>query len=478
MRWIVTFFSLGFWSAYAQEELIKVDTSAAVFNDYRYAVRLDSLLQAEFTTAETDFLIAPPQHYAVDIPTDTLKNRLKALNSKTPLSIVYNPNLERLIHSFLKNRRSSLESLMYRSQYYFPLFEEILEREGLPLEIKYLAIVESALRPSAKSAAGATGLWQFMFSTAKHYNLEVSSYVDERCNPTRSTAAASQYLKKLYSVFEDWNLALAAYNAGPGNITKAMRRSGGHRNYWNIRPFLPRETASYIPVFLATLYIFEYAEEHGFHPPRNILSIAKTDTVRIKKTIHFEHLKKVVGLDLETVKFLNPEYKLNIVPLLKDRNYSLRLPIDLLGIFISNEAEIYQFAQRQFEKREKPLPKFYKMDSKIRYKVRPGDYLGKLANKFGVRISEIKRWNGKKSDGLKSGDLLTIYTRNLDYQLEPTNSVNSNQLGRLDTYVVEKGDSLWSISQKIPGISVQNLQKWNGISGKDLKPGMKLIISK
>jgi len=187
--------------------------------------------------------------YYPELPTDTLKKRLAILDAKTPFNIAYNPTLESVIKTHLKSRKRSTETLIQLSHYYFPLFEEVLDKENLPLEIKYLAVVESSLKPRAKSRVGATGLWQFMFSTGKQYGLEVSSYVDERCDPLRSTNAAAHYLAALYKTFGDWDLALAAYNSGPGNVTKAIRRSGGYQNYWNIRPFLPKETAGYLPRF-------------------------------------------------------------------------------------------------------------------------------------------------------------------------------------------------------------------------------------
>ena len=202
--------------------------------------------------------------YYPELPTDTLKKRLAVLDAKTPFNIAYNPSLESVIKGYLKNRKRSTETLIHRSQYYFPMFEEVLDKHNLPLEIKYLAVVESALKPRAKSRVGATGLWQFMFATGKQYGLEVSSYVDERCDPLRSTNAAAKYLASLYKTFGDWDLALAAYNSGPGNVTKAIRRSGGYQNYWNIRPFLPRETAGYLPAFLATLYILNTRKRMDF----------------------------------------------------------------------------------------------------------------------------------------------------------------------------------------------------------------------
>ena len=473
------FLALGTSLAAGQDLIKSRDSISVEIEAFLYASRVDSLFQQAFSPLESATQSDSTLVKSIsEIHTDTLKKRLQLLDAKTPLNIVYSPVLEQYIRTFLENRRSSLETVMSRSGYYFPLFEEVFDREEVPLEIKYLAIVESALRPTAKSAAGAKGLWQFMFSTAKHYNLEVSSYVDERFDPLRSTTAAAKYLKKLHSIFKDWDLALAAYNAGPGNVTKAIRRSGGQTNYWNIRPFLPRETANYIPAFIANLYIFEYAHAHGFPPLKTQMLMAQTDTIRIQNTIHFEHISEFLNIDMRLLKGLNPAYKLYTVPAIKERNYVLRLPVDLIGKFVSKEAEVYAFAQKKFEAQQPPLPKFYKMDSKVRYKVQPGDYLGKIANKFKVRISEIKRWNDLKNDQLKAGDRLTVYTRNLEPQLLSNTKAATNQITRGQTYVVEQGDSLWSISLKFSGISVQNLQDWNGISGKNLKPGTKLIISK
>ena len=207
-------------------------------------------------------------------------------------------------------------------------------------------------------------------------------------------------------------MALAAYNTGPGNVTKAIRRSGGHQNYWNIRPFLPRETAGYLPAFLATMYLFEYAPQHGFNVSKHQMPIIKTDTIQIKRMISLKQVSAVIDIDLETLEFLNPSYKLGIIPYIKNKNYALRLPLEMVGTFVSNEDQIYAYAKAGFDRREKQLPKFFKLDTKIRYKVQPGDYLGKIAKKFRVRISQIKQWNGLRSDQLKAGSRLTIFTRN------------------------------------------------------------------
>jgi membrane-bound lytic murein transglycosylase D len=398
---------------------IIIDTTVIELQDYKNAILFDNQWRAEFiddSLYDSITKIVKEETFEnIDFPelsSDTLRARLQELDSKTPFHISYNPALETLIKKRLKQRKVHYERLMKLSQYYFPLFEEIFDREGIPLEIKYLAVVESALRPAAKSRVGATGLWQFMFSTGKYYDLEVSSYVDERCDPVRSTIAAAKYLKSLYKSFDDWDLALAAYNSGPGNVTKAIRRSGGYKNYWNIRPFLPSETAGYLPAFLATMYLFEYAPQHGFDVSRHKMPLIKTDTVQIKNIISLKQVSEVIDIDLATLEFLNPSYKLGIIPVTKNKNYVLRLPIETIGAFVSNEEQIYAYAQTEFDRLEKPLPKFYKLDTKIRYKVQPGDYLGKIANKFRVKISQIKKWNDLRSDQLKAGSRLTIFTRN------------------------------------------------------------------
>lgn len=420
----------------------------------------------------------------VDYPelnTDTLKVRLQKLNAKTPFNVEYNPALESVIKTFLKNRRQTLERLMGLSHFYFPMFEHEFDKYNIPLEIKYLAIVESALKPRAKSRVGATGLWQFMFTTGKMYGLDVSSYVDERSDPVKSTEAAAQYLSKLYEIFGDWDLALAAYNSGPGNVTKAIRRSGGYENYWNIRNYLPRETAGYVPAFLATMYIFEYADEHGFNKQKPLFNYVETDTIRVKQMITLDQVSEVTGVDIDALQFLNPSYKLDIIPYIKDENYILRLPREAVGIFVANEEAIYAYAQSEFDKREKPLPQFFEEDTKLTYRVRSGDYLGKIARKYGVRVSDIKRWNGLRSNDIHIGQRLTIYRRSVgatastSTKSKPTTSSSS---GENTVYTVRSGDSLWSIAQKFPGVSVQNIKDWNGISGNKLKPGMKLKISK
>ncbi|WP_026813629.1 LysM peptidoglycan-binding domain-containing protein [Arenibacter certesii] len=433
-------------------------------------ILFDSIYE-DISTMEIDTVY----HYSVH--TDTLKARLELLNQKTPFNITYNPSLENVINSFLTRRRGLMSRMMTASQFYFPLFEQELDNQNIPLELKYLAIVESALNPKARSRVGATGLWQFMYGTGKMYDLDVSSYVDERSDPINSTKAASLYLKKLYTIFDDWDLALAAYNSGPGNVNKAIRRSGGYKNYWNIRRNLPRETAGYVPAFLATMYIFEFAKEHGFE--QNIVDrpYFETDTVHVKTMITFDQISKLVDISVEELEVLNPSYKLNVIPYVKGKDYTLRLPIDAIGKFVNNEEAIYAHVKNELQATEKPLQQIVQSQNEIRYKVKSGDFLGKIAERYGVGVSQIKAWNGLRSNNLRIGQRLTIYPKkNLTTAKSANTSTNTGTSNDLKVHTVKSGDTLWTIARKYPGISINNLRKWNGISGNNIKPGTKLKL--
>lgn len=416
---------------------------------------------------------------------ETFKSQLEALDQKTPFHITYNSALEQIVRNYLKNRRLQLQRLMGLSHYYFPMFEEVFAQYGLPLEMKYLAIVESALVPTATSRVGARGLWQFMFQTGKMFDLQVNSYVDERCSPLKSTIAAAQYLNQLYDILDDWDLALAAYNSGPGNVSKAIRRSGGRKNYWNIRSFLPRETAGYLPAFYATMFIFEYADEYGITQSDTQPHFATTDTIEIKETVALAHVAQLTQTPQETLEFLNPEYTLGLIPFIEDRPYYLRMPVSDLGLLVENQDSLYSLARMDFAQREKPLPELVDQNNRVRYRVKSGDYLGKIANRYGVSVDQIKRWNGLKSTQLRIGQRLTIIPKRIPLNDNNTSSrtqdsdkssgsnpQNTNQ----EVYVVQRGDSLWGIAQKFPGITLEDLKKWNGISGSEIKPGMTLSL--
>ena len=429
----------------------------------------------------------------VDLSVDLLKERLKVIDARTPFHIAYNPALEKVIKSYLKYRKEYYPALMAKAAYYFPMFERYLDQFDIPLEMKYLAIVESALNPRAKSRVGATGLWQFMYQTGRQYNLRISSYVDERQDPIKSTIAACEYLSDLYRIFGDWDLALAAYNSGPGNVSKAIRRSGGYKNYWNIRPFLPSETAGYVPAFYATMYLFEYSQEHNLMGEAPKIHHFATDTLQVKRTVSFDQISEKIGVNAELLAFLNPSYKLDIIPYIEGRNYQLILPKASVAGFLKNEKELYALADDDDAKREKPLPQYFEMDQRIRYRVQSGDYLGKIAKKYGVRVSDLKKWNHLRNNRLKVGQRLTIYPKRLrvtQQELETTKSEikkqNSKQSDKTEEtrkdytiYTVKKGDSLWTIAKKFPKVSPDDIKKWNNIwSAKSIKPGTQLKIFK
>ncbi len=460
------------------------DSLGLALDDDPTAQKLDKAWRRELARMDLYDSILSMVNYAnyneevfAALPTDTLKKRLAKLDAKTPFNIAYNPSLESVIAGYLKRHKPTMEKLMGISEFYFPLFEQNLDKHNIPLEIKYLAIVESALRPRAKSRVGATGLWQFMFTTGKMYGLDVNSYVDERMDPILATEAACEYLAKLYDLFGDWDLALASYNSGPGNVSKAIRRSGGYTNYWNIRQNLPRETAGYVPAFLATMYLFEYAEEHGYQPQKPPVPYFASDTIRVKNTISLEQVSRFTGESMETLQFLNPAYKLDIIPDVEGKEYYLRLPLESVGKFVQNEDAIYAFAKAELDKREKPLPAFTKSDAQVRYRVKSGDYLGKIANRYGVKVSQIKRWNNMRSNNLKIGQRLTIYPRKPVSEQAASSEKKTIAPGS-KTYIVQEGDSLWGIAQKFPGVTVENIRLWNDIRGNKLKPGMKLVVGK
>jgi membrane-bound lytic murein transglycosylase D len=428
-----------------------------------------------------------------ELSTELLKKRLATLDAKTPFNIVYNQELENLIKSYIKNRPKAISNLMAKSKYYFPLFEEKLDLYDVPMEVKYLAIIESALQPKARSKVGATGLWQFMLATGKQYGLDVTSYVDERQDPILSSEAAAQHLSDLYDIFEDWDLALAAYNSGAGNVNKAIRRAGGKKNYWNIRPFLPRETANYVPIFYATMYMFEYGESHNIIPDKNFkLQYYEVDTIQVKRNISFEQIKTTTGIDISLLEFLNPTYKLNVIPYEEGKNYYLTLPKEYVGLFVQNEDFIYAYVDAEAAKREKPLPDNVIVTSSetetkvITYRVKSGDYLGKIADKNHVTVKNIMKWNRLKSTKVHVGQKLKIYKNGSEPTAEKSTAAKSSSKSSSEssskkttlTYTVKSGDNLLKIAKKYPNVTVEDIKKWNNLKSDKINVGAKLKIYK
>ena len=344
---------------------------------------------------------------------DTIKERFKKLNQKTLIELYYNEEVEKKIIQQLTHKLKFYNKSKRDLEFYLPLFHEKLSNEKLPVELKYLPVIESNLNPAATSKVGATGLWQLMFYTAVENGLVMNSYVDERMDPVKSTTAAVRYLKKLYDIHKEWNLAVASYNAGPRTISKAIQRSGGYQNYWNIRPFLPKETANYIPSFFATIYVLEYAKEHGINIDNNSNYFFKTDSVLIKQKVSIHQISKVLNISEDKLTDLNPSYVHKIIPVVEGQENYIYIPDSLSSKFLNSEQDIYELATREFELREKPLPSLFSINSKLVYKIKYGDFLGKIANRFGVTVSQIKKWNNLSTDQIRENQKIIIFPKKI-----------------------------------------------------------------
>ncbi|RBN49919.1 LysM peptidoglycan-binding domain-containing protein [Flavobacterium psychrolimnae] len=510
-----------------ETKLSYLDSIKKTFVKDDLAACVDSLWMKELTNLDLYNTISDDiknvnidEKIEYELSTELLKERLAAMDAKSPFNIEYNQGLENIIKSFLKNRKKSFERLMAVSEYYFPVFEEALAKQNVPLEIKYLAVVESALNPKAVSKMGATGLWQFMYQTGKQYGLKIDSYVDERSDPLKASEAAAQYMTNMYRIFGDWDLVLASYNSGPGNVSKAIRRSGGQQNYWNIRKNLPKETQGYVPAFLATMYIYEYHKEHGIVPNRATVKHFATDTIMIKKQMTFKQISDLLDVPVVQLQVLNPSYKLNVVPFYHDQNHYLRLPQEKIAVFASNEDQIYAYTQHELDQRERPFQVMKAIVQKDTssytiqrttqpktsyYKVKRGDNLTAVANKYDVSVSDIKKWNNLKSNTLAYGKSLKIVTgQSVDSSAKAEPKIDAvvsknksllasesksnkeekinNNSAPLTTdsstlYVVQKGDNLGSIAQKYE-VTVAEIQEWNGLSNDTVQYGTSLQIAK
>jgi len=479
--------ALVFWSffrAVAQEpaqtvlnDTLDLDRLALIIRDNDSLRRIDSIWYHSFLPPNTGTFTDSIAVAQADLDTAVFRQRLRVLNARSPVNIVYHPALEKTVRRYLRNKAFLEKIFGLAEYYYFPMFEEALAKENIPLEVKFLPIVESRLNPSAVSPAGAAGLWQFMYFTGKKYGLEMTSYLDERFSPELSTRAAVLHLKDLYALFKDWNLVLAAYNSGPGNVTRAIRRSGGYKNYWNLRPYLPRETANYVPQFLALWFLYEYRNEYGIIPRPPDTDYMLTDTVHVKKHVSFEQISKVFPVSRNELKFLNPAYKLEVVPYVPGKHYTLRLPYRVAQLFTQYEKDFYAAVEKDWNKREKPLPKFYTLPDYVIYTVREGDYLGKIARRYGTSVAKIKRWNHLRSSRIRVGQKLKIYSRRPAITETAKMSHTKSPRGPYFYHTVQKGDTLWDISRKYH-VSVRDLMRWNGMKSKKLTPGKKLKIYK
>lgn len=329
----------------------------------------------------------------------------------TIIEMPFNEVVKKYIEAYTGRLRNKVSFMLGAANFYMPMFEEALEAYDLPLELKYLPVIESALNPKAQSRARATGLWQFMLRTGKIYGLETNSLVEERFDPQKSTWAAARYLKELFNIYKDWNLVLAAYNSGPGNVNKAIRRAGGSTDYWDIYPFLPRETRGYVPGFIAVNYVMTYYCEHGICPMESQLP-AVSDTVHINKDLHLQQVASVCNIDIEQLRSLNPQFKKDIIPG-KSRTYTLRLPNNTVNTFIEREDSIYAFeAKKYLNKRSTVAVNTGSSKGNTKgaqyHKIRSGETLGGIALRYGVSVKQLRSLNGIKGNNIRAGKTLRV----------------------------------------------------------------------
>jgi membrane-bound lytic murein transglycosylase D len=478
---------------------------------------LDSLVNTwyvkrSYSSISDDNAQIIPEFLTDETPDSVYISRLKSLPS--PIMMSYNEKVKSWIDLYIsRNRRTPY--LIGMSEYYFPFFEEILDKNNLPLEFKYLPIIESALNPRARSRAGAVGLWQFMYSTGKMYGLEVNSYVDERSDMIKSSNAAAHFLSDLYKVYGDWTLVLAAYNCGPGNVNKAIRRSGGKTDYWEIYPYLPKETRGYVPAFIAATYTMNFYQEHNIVAQKIDMNIF-TDTVMIDRRLHLQQVSSILNIPVDQLAELNPQYKSLIIPG-NYQKYPLRLPVNDVTRFIASSEEIYKYKDSVFFATKEAFvkaPEFAKSDyssysysstysppstagkTKLAYTVKQGDTYGFISSWYNVRISDIKYWNNTYSNNLSIGQELEIWipTSKINYYKRinamsfsakqelkgsPTSTGNTTTTSSNTTsnpsdnsyvwYKIKSGDNLWTIAQKYQGITDADIKKLNNFTSTDVK---------
>lgn len=462
------------------------DKSAAGLNPEDYSPELtDSLLsiwylhrQVRASDEEREYDM-DSVYFTSNVSDEVLKERLENLNSF--ITLPYNETVRNYMVLYSEKMPTKMSNILGLCQYYMPIFEETFSKHNLPDELKYVAIIESALNPIAVSRAGAKGMWQFMTKTAKSYGLEINSYVDERLDPFKSSEAAAKYLEDSYKLFGDWNLAISSYNCGPGNVNKAIRRGGG-RDFWSVYDYLPRETRGYVPAFVGAMYAIKYSKEYGL-TPNNIQMPVQVDTFEIHKNLHFQQISDLVGISVEELENLNPQYIKDVIPG-NSGSYILRLPFNYSSAFIANEDSLYthraeELLNPQTLVNNKPIASPREITSdKVTYKVKNGDNLGKIAARYHVTVSQLKTWNNLKSSNIRIGQTLYIYRRGgssstASASSKTTSKPKSSTTTKTTTttasgertYKVQKGDSLYKIANKY-GTTVDKLMRYNGIGSK------------
>jgi len=409
-------------------------------------------------------------------PDSVYAHRIAALNVETPMELVYNRQVKIFIQLYAVKKRRLMEKVLGLSEIYFPMFEQVLDRFNMPLELKYLAVVESALNPAAGSDKGAKGLWQFMYGTGKVYGLKVNSMVDDRYDPYKATVAACEHLQDLHNIYGDWSLALAAYNSGAGNVNRAIRRAGGTRNYWAIWPYLPRETRGYVPAFIAVNYVMHYAAKQNLFPLRPGIFFYDIDTVTVNNVLSFGQLNEMLGIPLDELKFMNPQFKKGIIPAINGKTYSLRLPRQFTAEFLNNEKALYAYKTKKGIARAKLIAEIKKAGNREVHIVRNGEVLGIIARRYHVYVNQLKRWNRLRNSRIYPGQKLIVFgtgSREF-YQKTASPTVRSHNK---TIHSVRSGENLGIIARNYK-CTITDLKEWNNLKKSRIFPGQKLFVYK
>lgn len=467
-----------------QQTIVLANGDTTVFvKDQPLVYSLDSAMFAKFYRAQHFTLDttgrSASQFKPGEIPTypDSIyEQRIEALNINTPIELTYNSEVKKHIAVYADKKRQLSAKMLGLAEIYFPMFEEALDKYDMPLEIKYLAIVESALNPRAGSRMGAKGLWQFMYGTGKVYGLKVSSLVDDRYDPIKSTIAACEHLQDLYDIYGNWSLSLAAYNSGAGNVNRALRRAGGVKNYWAVWPFLPRETRGYVPAFIAVNYVMNYAPEHNIFPMRPEMVYYNIDTVTVHDVLAFDQINEMLGVPMEEILFLNPQFKQEIIPASSSKKYLLRLPRQYVADYLNNEQSLYAYKTKKGIERDQLLAEVKKAKDRNIHIVRSGENLGMIAKKYRVYVNQIKRWNNLRNNTIYPGQKLVLYGAGSSnyYQKTSTPVMRSSEQSK---HVVKRGENLGKIASKYK-CTVTDLKEWNNLRGSTIHPNQSLIVYK